>query len=91
MKTLTVNKNAKKESIQKAIQECIEQATAAAERGQDRVTLRYNVPDYIAASEVMDAMNKEGVYCVVRGFGRSTAFNGSTNAEVKCTIGYNTI
>ena len=88
---ITVNKLAGQMAIKLAIEDAIKQATAAADEGQDRVILRFSCPNYIDGNQVMDALNKEGVYCVERGYSSNENYTGGYDFEVTCTIGYNTL
>lgn len=85
---ITVNIKAKEQAIQNAISIAIRQATEAANAGQERVTLYFDLPNYGDSTPVMDKLNSEGVYCVERGLGSDRNIDGSYSFRISCTIGF---
>ena len=83
---IKVNQNAKKEAIQKAYNDAIEQAKAAAERGQEYVTVNYWAPGYSEGSDVNSMLREQGVVCQERGFGSYLRRDGSYDFSVRCRI-----
>lgn len=88
---ITVNTKAREQAIQIAISRAIRQATEAANAGQERVTVDFDLPNYGDSIPVMDKLNSEGVYCVERGLGSDINIDGSYSFRISCTIGYDTL
>ena len=83
---IKVNKDAKKNAIEKAYKEALQQAQSAAERGQSSVVLNYWCPGYSEGYAVLTKMEKQGVKCNNRGFGNTKQHDGSYKFNVSCSI-----